>query len=225
MLLSDLQKLMPTANSLPHLAGIYDGLAEAIEYSRAGKDHFLTSRENQAAIMYRLLCAGESAKQFCDENLTAKRPRGTRRIEQANPDVSKVGLTEADWEQLFEIRDHLAHELQTLDKERVWSLVEKKSIIYRDSVFEALKHCSSGWLSSPPNSTGQGDSVARAKRDLNDDFMTQVRNIMSQFNTPASFIADRAVDSMFSEIRQQIRDVSRAYLDQINEDIRRSCKQ
>lgn len=222
--LSDLQKRMPTAESLPHLAGIYDSLSEAIEYSQSGKQNFLGSRENQAAIMYRLLCAGESAKQFCDANLPQKRPRGTKRIELANPDIMKVGLSETDWEQLFEIRDHLAHGLHDIDKERVWILLDTKGVTFRDAVYEALKHCASGWLSSETAPSLVGESVARAKRDLNDHYMAQCREIFARFSEPAHRAIKRAAESMIADSRRQLQDASKEYLRKIDEDLRKTIR-
>lgn len=203
---------MPTTESLPHLAGVYDGLAEAMEYAKSGKEYFLGSRENQAAIMFRLLCVGESAKQFCDENLPSKRPRGTKRIDHANPDVAKVGLSPADWQQLFDIRDHLAHELQTLDKERVWKLLETNGGSYRDSVFQALKHCASGWLSTGQGSDCGGDSVIRAKRDLNEHFMAQFRSILDRFNEPSHSAIKRASEAIQDDMRRQLQEITRSFL-------------
>ena len=220
MLLSELTKLMPNGPSLEALAEIYDGLAEAIEYAKVGEHEFMTSREKQAAIMYRLAFAGEAAKRFCDRNLESPRQRGTSRLDSPNPDISKVSLSRSDWDSLIKIRDHLNHELDQLDLQRVWKLVADDAPQMLEAVFDALTQCTPRWLDQPGS-----ESKARARRDINGHFCSRLQPILSAYQEALREPVYRLLDEIRNDTHLQLRSFSREYVEQINALMAESSRQ
>jgi len=178
MKLSKLMESAPREHSLEALAALLDSLECIVEYSSEGREAFFGSRENQDAIMYRLVCAGEACKRFCRAYEGSVPIEGNGRTKNVNADLPKVGLTDEQWKGIIRMRDTLGHKIDEQNLQTVWTVVEDKVPAMVEPVESAVRWATINWLDSE-DTPGRRRAKEMASKHLKDS-LTSFREAMTR---------------------------------------------
>ena len=106
----------------PYLRHILDAIAAIEEYTRGGKDAFLSDRRTQDAVIRNLEVIGEAVRNI---------PSEVRDVYAGIP-----------WREAAALRDVLIHKYFNIDLQIVWVVVEKELPAMREKVEQVLESLS-----------------------------------------------------------------------------------